>query len=392
MEKLHSPLISVLICTFNRSALLKRALNSVLMQDYGNFELIVIDDCSSDDTPIIVQSFNDKRIRYIRNEANMASIHGDRSQIRRFFYELARGQYLVYLCDDDYWVNNSLLRRQIEAFETYPDLAMVIGGQVSYAPSETLLDIKTIPQICYADLRKIPLPDSAFFLKALYPKCFMTSEEFLTLFSENPTARNLIAGATLYSKKHFLKARALSTPSGSRWQAGYELSMGPACYGNIVYIDSPEIIVTMLPSNASFQRSQLEHYQDGILSIDTAFQAPLADQSVLERRKFFNRIKRETIRNLTRTYLSNTIHIKRDGELTLCSKYNISKPVLPFHALQKYYLYSIFPKPQDLLLLYYTGLPTWLSKIQMPIILALYQIVRSLTWGLFHKLRKKTIK
>src|SRR3546814_10797980 len=52
--------------------------------------------------------------------------------MRRFVYELMRGTYFVYLCDDDYWLMPNLLRRQVAAFNIYDNLAMVIGGQLSY--------------------------------------------------------------------------------------------------------------------------------------------------------------------------------------------------------------------------------------------------------------------
>nr|ABC47688.1 truncated glycosyl transferase group 2 family protein [Coxiella burnetii] len=227
------PLVSILICTYNRSAWLKRAINSVLAQDFIHFELIIIDDCSSDDTSAVVNAYKDERIRYIRNEVNVGSIQGDRAHIRRFIYELMRGQYFIYLCDDDYWPRSTLLRRQVEAFKTHDNVAMIISGQLHHttnSENDPLPDLEKIPQVDYKDLYKPPFPKSNCFIKHLFPKFFMTSEEFLTDFSENPAARNLIVGATLYSKRHFTLAEIMSTSAGPKWQAGYELLMGPACY------------------------------------------------------------------------------------------------------------------------------------------------------------------
>ena len=127
-----SPLVSVLVATYNRSHLLRRAINSVLMQDFRDFEIVVIDDCSTDDTPAVVAAIGDTRIRYIRNDTNVGSKHGDRAMLRTFVYELMRGKYFVYLCDDDYWLLPDLLSRQVAAFRDNRDLVMVIGGQLSY--------------------------------------------------------------------------------------------------------------------------------------------------------------------------------------------------------------------------------------------------------------------
>src|SRR3954470_13305492 len=88
-----SPLISVLISTYNRSRLLRRAINSVLMQDFRDFEIIVIDDCSTDDTRDVMASFTDTRIQYFRNETNVGANLGDRAHVQRFVYELMSGKY-----------------------------------------------------------------------------------------------------------------------------------------------------------------------------------------------------------------------------------------------------------------------------------------------------------
>lgn len=56
MENAEPP-VSILICTYNRSAWLKRAINSVLAQDFIHFESIIIDDCSSDDTSAVVNAY-----------------------------------------------------------------------------------------------------------------------------------------------------------------------------------------------------------------------------------------------------------------------------------------------------------------------------------------------
>ena len=362
------PLVSILICTYNRSAWLKRAINSVLAQDFIHFELIIIDDCSSDDTSAVVNAYKDERIRYIRNEVNVGSIQGDRAHIRRFIYELMRGQYFIYLCDDDYWPRSTLLRSQVEAFKTHDNVAMIISGQLHHttnSENDPLPDLEKIPQVDYKDLYKPPFPKSNCFIKHLFPKFFMTSEEFLTDFSENPAARNLIVGATLYSKRHFTLAEIMSTSAGPKWQAGYELLMGPACYGNVIYLDEPDVVVNVQPTNASFKGTQLEHYKDSILSIKTAFQVPLASEMSEDKKRFLKLIKRETIRNLTRTFLQNTFSIKLHGKLTLCTERNMSKPVRVIHALREYFLCKIIPKSKDIKYMCQAALPRQILRMYL---------------------------
>ena len=64
---IESPLISIGIPTFNQSIFLREAIQSVLNQTYQNFEILIIDDCSTDDTRDIVENFIDPRITYIKN-------------------------------------------------------------------------------------------------------------------------------------------------------------------------------------------------------------------------------------------------------------------------------------------------------------------------------------
>src|SRR5215469_2359677 len=127
-----APLVSILITTYNRSRLLRRAVDSVLAQDFADFELVIIDDCSPDDTREVVAAIHDPRIKYIRNDTNIGSKEGDRAILRRFIYDIMRGKYFVYLCDDDYWLFPDLLRRQVDVFLQHDNIAMVMGGQLAY--------------------------------------------------------------------------------------------------------------------------------------------------------------------------------------------------------------------------------------------------------------------
>ena len=95
----QSPLISVVIPTHNRAELLKRAVRSVLGQTYRNLEIIVVDDASSDNTQVAVESFGDNRIRYIRHQTNRGG-----AAARNTGIQVARGDFIAFLDDDDEWV------------------------------------------------------------------------------------------------------------------------------------------------------------------------------------------------------------------------------------------------------------------------------------------------
>ena len=100
----NSPLVSVIVATYNRAALLKETINSILSQTYPNIELIIVSDASTDNTDEIVLSYNDKRITYLRLSKNA----GLPSKTRNKGLEIATGAYIAFCDDDDLWVPHKL--------------------------------------------------------------------------------------------------------------------------------------------------------------------------------------------------------------------------------------------------------------------------------------------
>jgi glycosyltransferase involved in cell wall biosynthesis len=97
------PFFTVVIPTYNRPDLLKAAIQSVIDQTYENFELIVVDDASSNTTQNIVSSFADKRIRYMLNEHAKG---GGGARNTAIF--IAKGEWVAFLDDDDIWLPEKL--------------------------------------------------------------------------------------------------------------------------------------------------------------------------------------------------------------------------------------------------------------------------------------------
>ncbi len=102
--------ISVIIPTYNRSALLKRAIKSVLNQTFQDFELIVVDDGSTDDTKKIVDSFSNQKITYIYQQNS-----GGASRPKNTGIKTAKGDYIAILDSDDEWLPDKL-KKQIQYF------------------------------------------------------------------------------------------------------------------------------------------------------------------------------------------------------------------------------------------------------------------------------------
>ena len=96
-------LISVIIPTYNRADIISRAVNSARNQSYQNLEIIVVDDCSSDDTANIVQKIDDNRIMYHRHQTNLGGSEARNTGIRK-----AQGKYVAFLDSDDVWLPDKL--------------------------------------------------------------------------------------------------------------------------------------------------------------------------------------------------------------------------------------------------------------------------------------------
>ena len=94
-----TPLVSVIIATFNWSAALRLAVQSVLRQTFADFELLVVGDACTDDSESVIRAFRDKRIRWF----NLPSNNGSQWAPNNFGIERAAGRYIAYLGHDDLW-------------------------------------------------------------------------------------------------------------------------------------------------------------------------------------------------------------------------------------------------------------------------------------------------
>jgi glycosyltransferase involved in cell wall biosynthesis len=104
IERDQSILVSVVMPTYNRSHLLQRALRSLCAQSYQNWEVIVVDDGGADDTKQVIDTFADKRIRYVRHDERRGV-----SAARNTALSSAQGEYIAYLDSDNEWESDYLL-------------------------------------------------------------------------------------------------------------------------------------------------------------------------------------------------------------------------------------------------------------------------------------------
>lgn len=116
-----APVLSVCIPAYNNAAYIRKTIESILEQDCEDFELVVIDDCSSDNTVGIVETIKDSRIRLVRNEKNLGMTGNWNKCI-----EEAAGEYVKLVCADDILYEGSL-KKEMDALKKNPGVNLVMS-------------------------------------------------------------------------------------------------------------------------------------------------------------------------------------------------------------------------------------------------------------------------
>ena len=100
-------LVSIIMPSYNTSDFISETIKSVLNQSYANWELLIVDDCSTDNTDEIVRPFLlDKRIRYLKNENNSGAAVSRNRALRE-----AKGKWIAFLDSDDLWMPDKLSKQ-----------------------------------------------------------------------------------------------------------------------------------------------------------------------------------------------------------------------------------------------------------------------------------------
>lgn len=122
---MDTPLVSVIVTTYNRKELLTETINSILNQTYSNIELIVVDNYSNYDFYDLMNSFNTDKIRAYQNKNNgLIAIN------RNYGIDKAKGEYVAFSDDDDLWLPNKL-KIQIDYITTH-DVDFISTGLIYF--------------------------------------------------------------------------------------------------------------------------------------------------------------------------------------------------------------------------------------------------------------------
>ncbi|WP_430466468.1 glycosyltransferase family 2 protein [Winogradskyella ouciana] len=121
----YTPLVSIIIPTFNRCQYIGEALDSIIAQTYTNWECIVVDDGSTDNTAAILKEYcnRDSRIQYLVRPDNFPK--GSNGS-RNYGVTISKGELIAFNDDDDFWLPNKL-ELQVPIFKQHPEAGLVTG-------------------------------------------------------------------------------------------------------------------------------------------------------------------------------------------------------------------------------------------------------------------------
>lgn len=144
-------LVSIIMPNYNSEKYLEDTIKSILAQTYPNWELLFVDDCSTDNSLSIIEHFKDDRIRVFRNDKNCGA-----AVSRNIALEHACGRWIAFLDSDDLWHQDKLslqisfmLKNKCAFSFTHYYFDRNDGKLSEFAPSKDLYDYKTILKHCY---------------------------------------------------------------------------------------------------------------------------------------------------------------------------------------------------------------------------------------------------
>ena len=171
---MQEPIVTIAIPVYNGERFIKQAIESVLDQTYPNFILKIVDNCSTDNTQEIINSFDDPRIEYIRNEKNIGMLPNWKKAL-----DSANTKYVAVLFADDFYKPN-FLEKTVHILENNSDIALVTVGRESYNEKNELIgtwkykkhgifSAKEYYRYIYS-LREVPPPSQTILLNAIVQK------------------------------------------------------------------------------------------------------------------------------------------------------------------------------------------------------------------------------
>lgn len=149
----RSPKVSIGMPVYNEELFIRKALDSLLAQTYGDFEIIISDNASTDATAEICKEYlqRDRRIRYIRQSQNLGGYHNF-----LFAFKEARGEYFMWAAADDLWDQNCLMK-WASVLSTHDDVGLVFSSYGNYLHNSGEVILRPYLAPCLSNNKSIRL-------------------------------------------------------------------------------------------------------------------------------------------------------------------------------------------------------------------------------------------
>lgn len=182
LEDKDLPLISIIIATYNRMEMLSECIHSILSQNYKNIEIIVVDDCSTDETTkMMEEKYNMPNIQYFKNEKNSGP-----SFSRKFGYGKSKGDYIIFCDDDDYYIDDAFFNKAIKKFEEMKD------KNIAFIGANSLVKYENENSITFKPLNVEGLSSANSYLKKFQFEYYKPNSTFAAIFNRRLLEENNI--------------------------------------------------------------------------------------------------------------------------------------------------------------------------------------------------------
>lgn len=189
MKKSQKPLISIIMASYNYSQFIEEAINSVLNQTYKNWELLIVDDGSQDNSVEIVKKYSDQysNIYFYTHKNNENKGLAETVQLA---LKKSKGKYIAFLESDDYWTNEHL-DKKVETFNNYPEAKLVYNDVELFGDKNRLNIMSSHIKRCRLLSEEIKKPEDIskyFIISTIIPtfSCMMLEKNLLKKCNFNP--------------------------------------------------------------------------------------------------------------------------------------------------------------------------------------------------------------
>ena len=162
-------LISIIMPTYNRTNMIENAIDSILKQNYSNYEIIIVNDCSTEDYSTIIKKYNNEKIKYFINEKNSGA-----GITRKNGYYRSKGEFIIFMDDDDYYTDSAFFSKCVDVFNK--------ESNISFVAENTLIHYEDINKYEYEPINLTGKVNGLEYLLGFQTKYMKPNSTFPTVF------------------------------------------------------------------------------------------------------------------------------------------------------------------------------------------------------------------